>query len=133
MKLIGGWRGAKILPSFTFSSDLKINPWLFRESSLLLIPSAGLVDSDTPQSGFITYSIPSNDDSYKSVLFFFLLFKNAFLVGRLRRKNKFLFFINLALIYIRQNLIHYSLVSFLLLFFFFKKLNKRMFLRSNKN
>lgn len=128
LKLMGGLRGAKMLPSFTFSSDLKVNPWLFRESFLLLIPSAGLVDSDTPQSNFITYSIPSNDDSYKSVLFFFLIFKNSFLVGRLRRKNKFLFFLNLSLLYIKKNLIHYSLFSFLLLFIFFKKINKRLFL-----
>jgi small subunit ribosomal protein S2 len=132
LKLMEGLRGAKILPSFTFASDLKINPWLFRESFALLIPSAGIIDSDAPQTVYVTYAIPSNDDSYKSILFFFLLFKNAFLIGRLRRKIKFAFYLNLSLLYIRKNNIHYDLFSFLILFYFFRKTTSRLFLKKER-
>lgn len=132
LHLMNGLRGAKILPSFTFASDLKKNPWLFRESFLLLIPSAGLVDSDTPQTSFITFPLSANDDSFRSILFFFLVFKNSFLVGRLRRKSKFLYFVNLSLKFFYKNLekLHYNIFSFIVLFFFFKSLNKTLFKNS---
>lgn len=127
--LMNGMRGARILPSFAFGSDLKRNPWLFREAFLLLIPSSGLVDSDSPQSSFVTYPLSANDDSFRSVLFFFLILKNSFLVGRLRRKSKFLFFVNSSLQFLKKNsnLFHYNFFSFIVLFFFYKKLNKAFF------
>jgi small subunit ribosomal protein S2 len=126
--LMGGLRGAKILPSLVFSSNLIINPWVFREAFLLLIPSVGLNDSDSPQSGFVTYNLPSNDDSYKSSLFFFLIYRNAFLVGRLKRKKKFLFFLNLSLIFIKNSNNIFLKNSFAILFYrnFFKKLLRRL-------
>lgn len=132
LNLMEGLRGARILPSFAFSSDLKINPWLFRESFLLLIPTAGLVDSDSPQVGFITYAIPSNDDSHKTILFFFLLFRNAFLIGRLRRKVRFVFFLNIALLYLKTISNYSDYQSILLFMFFFRKLHKRLFLKKHK-
>jgi small subunit ribosomal protein S2 len=129
LNLMEGLRGARVLPSLAFASDLKINPWVFREAFLLLIPTAGLVDSDSPQSGFVTYAIPSNDDSHKSILFFFLIFRNAFLVGRLRRKSRFLFFLNISLIYLQNSNYYSDYYSVLGFMFFFRKLYKKLFVR----
>jgi len=127
LNLMGGFINARFLPSFVFGTSLQLNPWIFHEAFNLLIPAAGLVDSDSSHISVVTYPIPANDDSFKTLLFFFLLFKNGFFVGRLVRKKRFLFFLNLALILLRKKQFNNDLFSVLIFIRFMRKINPFLF------
>jgi len=52
----------------------------------LLIPSIGIVDSDSDPR-LITYPIPANDDTHSSIELFANLFKEAILIGKQKRRE----------------------------------------------
>lgn len=58
------------------------------ESAKLLIPTIGIVDSNSNPS-LITYPVPGNDDSIPSIEFYCNVFKRAILRGKQKRKEDF--------------------------------------------
>ncbi|XP_003747672.1 28S ribosomal protein S2, mitochondrial [Galendromus occidentalis] len=56
------------------------------EFAKLMIPSVGVVDTDTDPR-LITYPVPGNDDSTETIRYYIRLFKEAILRGKERRKR----------------------------------------------
>ncbi|KAH9499334.1 28S ribosomal protein S2, mitochondrial [Bulinus truncatus] len=57
------------------------------EANKLLIPSIGIVDTNTDCASLITYPIPGNDDSPASLTLYLQLFKTAILAAKDKRKQ----------------------------------------------
>ncbi|KAK0063778.1 28S ribosomal protein S2 mitochondrial [Biomphalaria pfeifferi] len=57
------------------------------ESNKLLIPSIGILDTNTDCASLITYPIPGNDDSPESLALYLHLFKTAILKAKEKRKQ----------------------------------------------
>jgi len=56
------------------------------EFARLMIPSVGIVDTDTDPR-LITYPVPGNDDTAETLVYYLGLFKEAILRGKERRKR----------------------------------------------
>lgn len=56
------------------------------ESSKLLIPSIGIVDTNVDNTN-LTYHVPGNDDSPASMQLYIKLFKEAVMRGKAKRKE----------------------------------------------
>jgi small subunit ribosomal protein S2 len=117
-----GFRGCKIVPSFVFNSNNLLVPWPVHEANSLSIPLSSLIDTTSPLATITTFVIPANDESFKAIIFFLVVYKNSFLVGLLKRKREFLFFINLALNYLRINNIEYYLMTLINLIYILRRI-----------
>lgn len=117
-EVVKGLRETFEIPSLVCFLTVRHNEFAVNESYKMLIPTVGLADTDIACLSKLTFIIPGNDDSTGSLLFLFIAFKNAFIIGLLRKRRFFLFLISSVLNFFRKKNIHIIFDKFLYVYFF---------------
>lgn len=76
----------KCMPSLLFLYNINLSKWPLEEASLLDIPIASIINSNSKWLEYINYPLVGNNQSFESIYLYTSILKNSILMGRLKER-----------------------------------------------
>lgn len=127
-----GFYRCSVLPSVVLILDSHINFWIIRETHKLMIPSFVSCDMNVFHNRLSTYNIPANIFSRAANLMFIVVFKNAFILGLLKKKRFFLTLVNFAVRFMKKSRQFYVFSRFYFVYVCFSLLIRKLTLQDKQ-